>query len=143
MKTTKESLGDRVRHRMIKIVNAKYSVPSWLWVMASIAVGIVIFLYGLSDPSLIREFTDPLPFNGLVWGGGVALSGVLAGVGMATDATWVVRLGAFVSFSLWIFGAISFYLSGGIANVIIFGGPMLVFWAYKYVASYVREFPRL
>jgi hypothetical protein len=64
-------------------------------------------------------------------------------IGMTTGRVNIHRWGAMISFCMWVFGAFAFYLTGGIYNVIIFAAPMLVFWFYKYLASYVREFPRL
>ena len=133
----------RVRRLMIRLVNAKYSVPSWLWAIASTSVGALVLLYSITNPALVAAFVAPLPFHGWVWAPLLTFGGLCAMLGMAKDKSSLVRLGAFVSFLMWIFGALTFYASGGIGNIIIFAGPMLVYWAYKYLASYVREFTRM
>jgi hypothetical protein len=134
---------NKARRFMIRLVNAKYSVPSWLWALASTSVGLLILFYAITNPVLIAEFVKPLPFEGFVWGSLLGGAGVVAMLGMGLDKARLVRIGSFLSFCMWIFGAVSFYAAGGIGNIIIFAGPMLIYWAYKYLASYVREFPRM
>ena len=134
---------DRVRDRLIRIVNAKYSVPSWLFVIASTFVGVVILFYAISNPALIAPVVHYLPWDGLIWSSLMIFGGLLTMAGMARDYYPAVRWGSLLSACMWIFGNITVYLAGGIGNILIFAGPILIFWVYKYVASYVREFPRL
>lgn len=134
---------NKFRRFMLRLVNAKYSLPSWLWALASTAFAAVILMYLVVNPALVAEFVAPLPFHGWAWAILLAFGGVLAMFGMALDKPKFVRIGSFLSFCMWIFGAITLYISGGIGNIIIFAGPMLIYWAYKYLASYVREFPRM
>lgn len=143
MTTAENKSGSRTRNFMIRLVNAKYSVPSWLWAIASTSLGALIIFYSFTNPALVAAFLAPLPFHGWVWAPLLTLGGLAAMLGMAKDNSKLLRLGAFVSFLMWIFGTITFYISGGIGNVIIFAGPMLVYWGYKYLASYVREFSRM
>jgi hypothetical protein len=134
---------DKIRSGLIRFVNAKYSLPSWLWAIASTIVGAAIVAYAIFNPAVLTEFVKYLVLDGWIWGPVLTLGGLIAMIGMAKDWARWVRVGAFSSFCMWIFGSIAFFFTGGIVNVLIFAGPMLVFWAYKYLASYVREFPRL
>lgn len=129
--------------RLYRIVNAKYSLPTWLWVFASFFVGVIVLIYSLTNPALIIEFTKTLPFHGLAWSPLVVIGSLLTMVGMGRANEWLVRKSSILNFCLWVFGAVSFYAAGGIGNVLIFGAPMLIFWAYTYLAAYFREVPRL
>lgn len=132
-----------MRNLLVRFINARFSLPTWLWAFASTAVGLIVFQYSFVKDPAIASFSESLPFGGVLWGGAVAICGVSSMYGMARFSKWPLRFGSMGSFVLWVFGAISFARAGGLANVFIFAGPMLLFWAYKYLATYVREFPRL
>ena len=121
-----------------KAVQAKYSVPAWLWAIASLTVGLLIILVTLFDPASATEFLSSLPFGGLLFGPLTALSAVVAMFGMATDNPRAVRVGSFASFCVWLFVGLAFGATN-VLNVFILPLPMLVFWGYKYLASFVRE----
>ena len=132
---------ERARLRLIKIVNARYSVPTWLWVVASTVAGVIILVGSLTLPAATLAadpFLSALPINGIVWGGLLTASGFVNMYGMARLKLRVVKWTAFICFCLWVFGVIAFWLTG-VANVALFAGPMLSFWAYKYIASHIRE----
>ena len=133
----------KARERLRRIIDAKYSVPTWLWVLASTGFGAVILFYLLTNPALVVPFTQYLPFHGWSWAPLLTGGGLLTMIGMAKDWVRFVRVGSFLSFTMWIFGSTTLYLTGGVANLIIFAGPMLILWAYTYVASYYREISRL
>ena len=129
---------------MLKVINARYSIPTWLWVFASLALAVIVGIYALIDPDRVAPFLNPLPFDGWIWVPTLVIGSLLTMFGMARNMVKTIRVGAFFSFVMWIFGAISFGLTeGGFANVIIFAAPMLMVYAYIYLATYVRDFPRL
>lgn len=121
-----------------RVVQAKYSVPAWLWVCVSFVVGLLVLGVALFDPGMAVAFLAALPLGGLVFGPALMLFAAMVMYGMATDTPKWVRVGSFASFCLWIFGAFAF-ATGGILNVFLLPLPMLIFWSYKYLASYVRE----
>lgn len=131
---------DKVRDRLIAIVNAKYSVPTWLWVICSTAAALIILIGSLTLPAAAiaaDPFLNALPINGTLWGGALAGAGFTNMYGMKTRRTRLVGYTSFLCFCLWVFGGIALAASG-LANL-FFILPMLAFWAYKYVASFVRE----
>ena len=131
---------DGIRDKLIAIVNAKYSVPTWLWVICSTAAALIILIGSLTLPAAVVA-TDPflqaLPLDGTIWGGMLGGAGLLNMYGMKKKKTKLVGYTSFICFLLWIFGGIALTASGA-ANL-FFVVPMLTFWAYKYVASFVRE----
>lgn len=103
-----------------------------------------MFSYALAKDPAIASFANALPFGGVVWGLAVSVMGVCSIIGMTWGSRRFQQIGSMGSFVLWLFGAIAFgQQPEGWGNVIIFGLPMCLFWGYKYLATYVREFPRL
>lgn len=121
-----------------RAVQAKYSVPSWLWVSVSFVTGLLILLIGVFDPLSAVEFLRALPLGGVAFGPMLMAGSLSTMYGMARDIAKYVRFGSFFSFCLWIFASFAF-ATGSILNVFILPLPMLIFWGYKYLASYVRE----
>lgn len=126
---------------MSRLINARYSLPAWLWAIVSTLFGVFIFFYVLTDPAEVRNFTGALPFEGYVWSPLVIIAGICAMYGMAKNKIHLIRRSSFTAFMLWLFGDISWIISSddGWVNVFIFGAWMTVFWLYKYLASYARE----
>ena len=128
---------NRFRVFLLKLINARYSLPSWLWASSSAFIGLIALLLSIFSPSVTAYFTDAVAL-GVLWPPFIFISSTLAMYGMATLKFRVVRYASFASFVLWIFGCTAFILTGGVISVMIFGGQILLFWAYKYLASYVR-----
>lgn len=131
-----------MRELLIRLINAKYSLSTWLWVFASTAMAVAVVLFSITDPPRIAEFASALPFKGTVWGSILIVGGLTTMIGMASDMKWFVRFGSMASCLMWFFGVISF-AQGGVTSVIVFAGPLLILHAYIYLASHVREYPRL
>lgn len=129
-----------MRNKLLSIVNAKYSVPTWLWNLSSTAFATIVLLYTIFSPDALDDFTSALVLNGTLWSAMLLIACILVGIGMARDRDGLVRLGAMVAFCLWIFGTIGFAGIGG-ANIIIFSAPIMVYYAYIYIASYLRKYP--
>lgn len=130
-----------MRQRLLAIVNAKYTVPTWLWNISSTALAAVVLLWSLTNPSAdLDAFTSSLILNGVLWSALLVFGGILAGIGMAANIPWFVRTGAMLNFCMWIFGTIAFAGAGGV-NVIIFSLPVLIYYAYLYLASFLRNYP--
>jgi len=125
------------RRLLTRLINARYSIPSWLWASSSALIGLIALLLSIFTPSVTAYFTDAVAL-GVLWPPLILISSAVAMYGMATVKFRVVRYASFASFVLWIFGCTAFILTGGVISVMIFGGQILLFWAYKYLASYVR-----
>lgn len=129
---------------LLRIIDAKYSVSSWLWTIVS-------FVTGLIMASIIREGTEPtlekfleaLPLiDPLLWSSSIALAAVALMLGMFIDSDMLVGISAFISFALWVFGMIAFILLGNVQTVVILIIPFLIFFAYIFVAAFVRDTKR-
>lgn len=132
-------MGNKVINLIDKAVQAKYSLPAWLWVLVSFLTGVLIVFVAITDPVANAAFLSGLPFGGLLMGPLLALGALVAIVGMAKDRPVLVRYASFASFCFWFFTSFGFYASGGVVNILILPIWMLAFWAYKYLASFVRE----
>lgn len=129
---------------MLSLINAKYSLPTWLWVMMSGFFAVLVAVLTFTDPELAQPFVRELPFNGWLWTPLTILGSLMVMVGMALDRVTILRAGTFLSFLMWIFGGISFGAQpDGRFNVILIIIPILLVHAYIYLASYYREIPRL
>jgi hypothetical protein len=122
------------------LINARYSVPTWLWASSSFISGLVV-IFSFAQPS-IATFVDAVAF-GVTWGPMVGIFGLIAMYGMATKNETLVRIGAFASFCLWVAGAVALFITGAGVAVFYFVGQLVLFWAYKYLASFVRYDHRL
>jgi len=122
-----------------KGINAKYSLPAWLWVILSAAVGLIVTLIAFFNPAMAVGFFMALPLSGKLIGPAVLLAGVSVMVGMARSKTTYVKWGSFISFCLWVFVGFALFIDGGIISFLLLPLPLLIFWGYKYLASYVRE----
>lgn len=120
-------------------INAKYSLPAWLWVLLSFVVGVLVFIIAVTNPATSAAFFAALPFTGILMGPLVAIAAAVAMYGMATGKIKYVKWGSFSSFCLWLFVGFALFMDGGIISFLLLPLPLLVFWAYKYLASWVRE----
>lgn len=127
---------DRV---ILRVINAKYSVPTWLLAIMSWLVAIIILLIAMFDPAQAADFLDQLPAGGFLWAPLLLASTSATMVGMARHWHSLVKNGAGVSFCLWIFGSVAFGVGTGIANVVAFCVPFLIYWFYLALAARFRE----
>lgn len=134
-----------MRNFLVRLINARYSLPAWLWVFMSFAIAVIVDYYAFAHPydEEVQPFLQALPWEGKVWAPLLTAAAVSSMIGMAGNRKWPLRVGAFLSFLLWIFGTIAFYITGAAFSIVLISAPMLIFWTYKYLATYVREFPRL
>lgn len=130
------------RQRLRKILNARYSVSAWLWILVSTATAIVMFILIASGEGAtpgLREFLSVLPVNGYFWSGGLIITGITKIYGMATGKERAVVYGSFFAFCLWVFGAIAFLLSGNAVSVILLILPFMIFNAFLFLGALLRE----
>ena len=120
-------------------INAKYSLPTWLWVIVSFIVGVLTTGYAFASPATFVLFLSGLPLNGMFIGPVVVIAGIVTMFGMAKYRPTLVKYGSFASFCAWIPITYAFYIAGGWINVALLPIWMLLFWSYKYLASHIRE----
>jgi hypothetical protein len=123
------------------MINARYSIPAWEWALLSFFMGFIVTLFSYTDPSVLHNVVESLPFEGQVWGPLMMGSAGTVIVGMARNKYSLVRHGAFVSFLLMVFFDFSWWMSSksGYLSVLAFCSWVTLFWLYKYLASFVRE----
>jgi hypothetical protein len=125
------------------MLNARYSISSWLWVAVSTVTAFVMLLIIQSGTEQgIDEFLAALPFNGIVWTLLLVLAGLTTAVGMAANWQSAVGVGSFISFCLWVFGSISFVAVGSGTTVVVLTAPLMVFFAYLFLGVALRDRPQ-
>ena len=124
---------------MRKGINAKYSVPAWLWAILSVTVGLLVTGIAFFNPAMAAGFFMALPLSGKLVGPLVVLAGVAAMIGMGTGKYSYVKWGSFASFCLWLFVGFALFIDGGVISFLLLPLPLLIFWGYKYLAATVRE----
>lgn len=122
-----------------KGINAKYSVPAWLWVILSATVGFLLTFIAFLAPGTAMTFLAALPLTGKLLGPVVLGFSGLAMYGMSVNHPRYVKWASFVCFLAWVFLGIAFFIDGGLITFLIMPLWMIVFWAYKYLAAWVRE----
>lgn len=122
------------------MLNARYSISSWLWVAVSTVTAFVMLLIIQSGTEQgVDEFLNALPFNGIVWTLLLVLAGLTTAVGMAANWQSAVGVGSFTSFCLWVFGSISFVTVGSGTTVVVLTAPLMVFFAYLFLGVALRD----
>ena len=130
----------RLQRIALSLVNAKYSVSSWLWVVVSFFAALIMLLQLLSNTPGTLEFGQNLfLFNPIVWVILLLLSSIVKMVGMAMRNLRIVGWGAFWAFVLWVFGVTAFLATGGVTTVILLVTPIIIFNAWLFIGTRVRE----
>lgn len=127
-----------------RIINARYSVSSWLWIIVSTISALMMLVMiatGGNDPE-IAEFLSELPLNGYLWAGGLVVTGLIKMFGMAFHRDKAVSWGALLAFCLWVFGLLTFIFIGNAATVILLIIPIMTFNAYLFLGATLREGPQ-
>lgn len=123
---------------LLKILDAKVSVSTWLWALLSWVTGaIVLLMVAVSSPE-IADFQSALPFSGWAWGMALVVGASAVIYGLWKSKRKTVRVGAGISLAMWVFGLVSFILTGEAVSVVIIGLPYLVFFSYLFLASTFR-----
>jgi hypothetical protein len=135
---------ERVKNFLRGIINARYSVSSWLWILVSTASAIILLLLISSQPHDpdTAEFLSKLPLNGYAWTVGLTITGFVKMFGMAFHKDKAVAYGAFFAFCLWVFGFLTFIFVGNTITVILLILPIMVFNAYLFLGATLREHPQ-
>ena len=127
---------------MLNILNAKISLPTYLWVLSSL----VIAVYVIWNIDLVRvtPFAQKLPVDAAVWSISLALGDTLCLIGMMIrhPRIPIVRYAAFLSFLCWLFGNLSFLLTGGWLIVVWVTGWYNLMYAYLFLAASLGMFKR-
>ena len=132
---------DMVKFRQFlrRIINARYSVSSWLWILVSTATAAILLIIIATDQSPeVVDFLSKLPLNGFLWAGGLLISGLVKIYGMAFSKDLIVARGAMLAFCLWVFGL----LTGNAVTVILLILPIMIFNAYMFLGATLRDGPQ-
>jgi hypothetical protein len=123
------------------MLNAKYSIPSWILNSIGFATSILL-LVALSDPNApgVKEFLAALPIiNPYVWSGSLLVASVVKYIGMGLDLDRWVRYGSLLAVVMWVFGIIAFSVSGNAASVVILAAPLVLFNVYLFLSVALRD----
>jgi hypothetical protein len=124
---------------VLKFLNARVSFPSWILALSSAGIA-YIALFLLLFGSGLGAFGEELILGALLWSSLMVVSTTATIIGLIfAKRIWLLRSGAFFSFTLWIFGALAFALAGQAITSVIVVIPWLLFYAYVYLASFFRQ----
>lgn len=129
----------RGTNAVLRFLNARVSLPSWMLALSSAALG-YIALFLLLNGTGLGTFGEGLLFSAIVWVILEIIGSTATIVGlMVRKATLFLRWGAFLSFLMWIFGGVSFAVTGQAITAAVVVAPWLIFYAYVYLASFFRD----
>lgn len=131
--------GGKKENFVLRLLNARVSIPSWMLAISSAALG-YIALFLLLFGSGLGAFGEGLFLSGGIWVPLEIIASTATIIGLIVKrATFFLRWGAFFSFILWVFGCISFAITGNIITSVVVVAPWLIFYAYVYLASFFRD----
>lgn len=136
----RKRIGNRIRNGILRVLNARYSVSSWLWVIVSTLAATFMFatIYTGNDAAL-AAFSEAMPIDERFWVFMLVVTGLFKMYGMARDSRTAVAIGSFVAFCLWVFGLITFVILGSTQAVVLLILPILIFNAYLFLGVAFRE----
>ena len=85
-------------------------------------------------------FANKLVIDLLPWAVLVTVGNLLTIIGVLTRVKLSTQIGAMLAFCMWVFGSISFCLTGQATTFLVITLPYLLFFAYVYLASFFRRF---
>lgn len=122
------------------MIDSKITVPTYLFILSSLLLG-VIGLVGAfqtevsSSPFATRLLLDILPWSVLL-----TVGNLLVLMGILIKSRFSVQVGSMLAFCMWVFGSISFCLTGQFTTFLVITLPYLIFFAYIYLAAFFRKF---
>lgn len=130
----------RLRNAVLRFLNARVSLPSWLFALSSAGLAWAAMFLLIFGPIGLGAFGAALPFTGWLWAPLLFLSTNATIIGLLfTKRVAFLKYGAFASFLLWIFGALAFIASGQALTAAVVATPWTLFYAYAYLASHFRD----
>lgn len=124
---------------LMRLINGRISVPTWLMMYSNFIIGIILLLVGLFDPTTLGELGTVLPFGGVLLGGMLTLACTLTTIGMVRLNRCLTKWGAAIGWFTWIFGLVLFLsIPSGGYNALAFVLPDLLYFGYMYLAAVFR-----
>lgn len=120
---------------LLKIINARVSVPSFMWVLSSLVVACYIF--HVHAELALTPFGQKLILGPLYWSVTLVVSDLICLIGMIVLSNKIplVRIGAIVSFMMWVFGNLSIYQVAGWNLIMAWTVPYIFQYAYMFLAA--------
>jgi len=141
LKSLQVRLAQGTRRVTLRVLNARYSISTWLWILVSLLAAIVMFLQLLAGGPSVVAFLDSLPMDGYLFTVGLIVTGLLKLYGMARDQVRLVKYGAFGAFLFWVFGLVTFLDQGQLTTIILLIIPILLVNSYLFLGATFRERP--
>src|SRR5688500_1887357 len=116
-----------------RLLNARVSVSSWLWLFSNITLGAYALAVAILEPGLLGDFGTGLAINPVAWAAVLTAGCLFLGFGLARDNHFLMRTGSMACFVMWVFGAVSFLLTGGAVSAIVIALPYLLFFMYIFL----------
>jgi hypothetical protein len=123
-----------------RIIESDITVPTYLFILSSLVLGL-IGLRGAFQPEVAGSpFASRLVLDLLPWSLILTIGNLLVLTGVIIRSRLSVQVGAMLAFCMWVFGSISFSLTGQFATFLVVTLPYLIFFAYIYLAAFFRKF---
>lgn len=127
---------------LLQLIDAKISLPTFLWVFSSVAIAVYILLN--ADLISLTPFGKHLILGVMPWASIIIVGDILCLIGMFVKSPrWpLVYVGSFASFCMWTFANISLIAIGGINIALAWTIPYLFTYAYLFLAAGLGFFKR-
>lgn len=123
-----------------RIIEANITVPTYLFISSSLLLGIIALLGAFQPEVSGSPFATKLALDLLPWALILTVGNLLVLIGVIIRSRLSVQIGAMLAFCMWVFGSISFCLTGQIPTFLVVTLPYLLFFAYIYLAAFFRRF---
>lgn len=123
-----------------RIIEADITVPTYLFILSSLALGIMALMGAFRPEVSNSPFATKLALDLLPWSLVLTIGNLLVLIGVMVRSRLSVQVGAMLTFCMWVFGSISFCLTGQIPTFLVVTLPYLLFFAYIYLAAFFRKF---
>jgi hypothetical protein len=124
---------------ILRIINARMSVPTWLMLLQNLMVAMTILLLGIFHPAGLGGFGDILPFGGILFGSALLAGCLSVMVGMIRKSRDLTKWSSAATLGVWVFGTVLFAATpGGGLNIVLLVAPWMVYFVYMYLAAIFR-----
>lgn len=130
-----------MRKTLLRIIEAKYSVSTWILNAISLFSSAILVLAAVQGGKDVDEFAQALPLiNVNAWAFLLALSALGVIIGLIIDDRMTIAVASFVQFVLWVFGFFGFLFVGDSGTtIILLIIPFIVFYTYMFLAALLRD----
>lgn len=122
------------------MIDSNITVPTYLLIMSSMVLGVLGLIGAFQAEVSHSPFATRLLLDILPWSVLLTVGNLLVLLGILVKSRLTVQVGSMLAFCMWVFGSISFCLTGQFTTFLVITLPYLIFFAYIYLAAFFRKF---